>query len=274
MIFARPLSQQLIHTHLMKKLSLISLLLASASASIALNASDNASNYIAVPGWTDGSNGGTGFLNWSLNNNNGTGGAAAGVFIGDSIAGAGDINSLGNSFGMFANSDGGAFSTATRSFSTALTTGDQFSFQMALNFDNGNKGFSLRTAGNSIFGFNVGSGGGVGSNNAIITPGTGAGYDYGGGDALLDAVILVTAPTSLNYQISRTSSSGFQGVLFSGTVTGIVGAIDNFEFYVSGTDNGDPQNNLYFNNLAVVPEPSAYGLFFGVLALLWVTRRR
>jgi len=255
----------------MKKLSLIPLFLASASASIALNASDNASNYGG--GWTDGSNGGIGFLNWSLNNNDGTGGAA-GVFIGDSTAGAGDINSSGNSFGMFANTDGGASSTAIRSFSTALTTGDQFSFQMALNFDNGNKGFNLRRAGDSIFGFNVGSGGGVSSNNATITPGIGAGYDYGGGDALLDAVIQVTAPTSLNYQISRTSSSGFQGVLFSGTVTGILGAIDNFEFYVTGTDNGDPQNNLYFNNLAVVPEPSAYGLFFGVLALLWVTRRR
>ena len=52
------------------------------------------------------------------------------------------------------------------------------------------------------------------------------------------------------------------------------GPIDNFKFYVSGTDNAEAQNNLYFNNLEVIPEPSAYGLIPGALASAALARRR
>ena len=74
---------------------------------------------------------------------------------------------------------------------------------------------------------------------------------------MIEAVLEVISSSSINYKISRTSSSGYQGILFSGTVTGIVGSIDNFQFYNTGSNGGD-QNNLYFNNLKVVPEPHAY----------------
>lgn len=244
-----------------------SLSVASAFAQIA---SDDASNYAS---WTDASNQGSGFLNWSLNNNNGVNGAAAGNFLGDSTSGAGDINTVGQSFGLFANADGGAFSTAIRSFSSALTTGDIFSFEMALNFDNGNKGFNLRSAGDSVFNFNVGSGGNVSSANATLNPGAGSGYDYGGNDAVLSLSFNMNSSNSFLYEVSRTSSLGSQGTLFSGEVTGVTGSIDNFEFYNAGTDVGD-QNNLYFNNLNVIPEPGMAMLFlcgFGLIAFL---RRR
>ena len=243
--------------------------------------SDDASNYTS---WTDGSNEGTGFAAWSLNENSDdtvTPELFAGHFLGDSTAGAGDLNTGGaggQSFGMFAN-PGGAFSTATRSFSSPLAVNDQFSFQMGVNFDNGNKGFNLRTAGDSIFNFNVGGGGSVSSpkTGTTLNPGMGAGYNFGG-KALIDVVLQVISSGSITYKISRSSEQGFQGNLFTGTVTGItLASIDNFEFYISDTDaGGDPANNLYFNNLSVsaVPEPGTYALLFGCTAFLWVALRR
>lgn len=245
----------------------------SAGILAAQTASDDASNYTS---WTDGSNEGNGFADWSLNNND-AGGVApfAGNFLGDSAAGAGNINTGGQSFGMYAN-PGGAFSTAIRSFSSALSVNDRFSFQMALNFDNGNKGFNLRTAGDSIFNFNVGGGGSVSSPNATLVPGSGAGYDYGGNDVVLDVIVTIATSSELNYEITRASSQGFQGQLFSGSVTGITDPIDNFEFYISDTDDGSAQNNLYFNNLAVstVPEPAAFALGAGMLVLALAALRR
>lgn len=249
-------------------------LILTATAMSAQAASDNASNYTS---WTDGSNEGSGFLSWSLNNNDGGGTAPfAGNFIGDSTAGAGNINTGGEAFGLYANPSG-AFSTAIRSFSTPLAVNDQFSFQIALNFDNGNKGFNLRSAGDSIFNFNVGGGASVSSANATLVSGPGAGYDYGGNDAVIDISILMTSSSSINYTVSRTSSQGFQGDLFTGSVTGIVGSVDNFEFYISDTDaGGASQNNLYFNNLDVssVPEPSTFAVIAGLLTLPAVALRR
>jgi hypothetical protein len=257
----------------MKKILLLTSLTALvASSAFALTASDNASNYGG--GWTNGSNFGTGFAAWSLSNNDGGGSAPfAGNFIGDSTLGAGDINTgTSQSFGLYAN-PGAAESIAIRSFSTALSVGDQFSFDLGVNFNDGNKGFNLRTAGDSIFNFNVGGGASVSSDNATIDPGTGLGYDYGGNDVMIEAVLEVISLSSINYQISRTSSVGHQGILFSGTVTGIVGSIDNFQLYNTGTNGGD-QNNLYFNNLLVVPEPDAYALLASLSALLFVMTRR
>jgi len=233
---------------------------------------DTAANYAT---WTDSSNEGSGFAAWSLNNNDNGSTLFAGNFLGDSTAGAGDINTSGQSFGLFANPSS-AFSTATRSFSAALSTNDQFTFQMALNFDNGNKGFNLRTAGDSIFNFEVSAGGSVASANATLNAGSGAGYNYGGSDAVLDVTLEMTSASSLSYSISRTSSQGLQGVLFSGTVTSITNPVDNFEFYISGTDDGAAQNNLYFNNLSVsaIPEPSTYAALCGLIGLGLVIYRR
>jgi hypothetical protein len=252
--------------------SLLSIGALGVSSLVGQTASDNAGNYTT---WTDGSNQGFGYLDWSFNENS-SGTLFAGHFLGDSTAGAGDINTGGQSFGMFANPSG-AFSTAIRSFASPLSVNDQFGFQMGVNFDNGNKGFNLRTAGDSIFNFNLGGGASVSSASATLVPDTSVAYNYGGNDAVLDILLVVKSASEIDYQISRASEQGVQGTLFSGSVTGIAASIDNFEFYISDTDaGGSPQNNLYFNNLevSVVPEPSAFALLLGSAALLCVTRRR
>ncbi|MDP3831851.1 MAG: hypothetical protein Q8Q47_11305, partial [Ignavibacteriaceae bacterium] len=218
--------------------------------SFAQIAADNASNYGGS--WTNGSNGGSGFLAWSLSNNDNGSSIFAGNFLGDSEAGAGNINTTGVSFSLYAN-PAAAFVNADRAFSASLTTGDVFTFKLALNYDNGNKGFSLFAgAQGEVFNFNVGSGGSVSSANATLNPGAGAGYNYGGNDAVIQVTLEVLSSSSFSYDISRTSSQGFQGTLFSGTVTDLTDALTGFRFYVSGTDGGGaPQNNLYFNSLNI-----------------------
>jgi hypothetical protein len=256
----------------MKKICLLgaalsALLLADLPAQIA---SDVASNYVS---WGNGSNGGTGFLAWNITSNNNDVTIFAGTFLGDSTAGAGNINTAGQSFGLYANPSG-AFVNADRAFASSLAVGNVFSFEIALNFDNGNKGFNL-FAGNQgeVFNFNVGNGGSVSSLGATLNPGSGAGYDYGGNDAVLNVTITMTTVSSFAYEIARNSSSGNQGTLFSGTVTGLTDNVTGFRLYNSNTDNGTAQNNLYANNFTVVPEPATWVLL-GLGSMAWVLRRK
>ena len=245
----------------MKKI-LLSTFVAAAFAlnsSYALVANDNASNYGGS--WANGSTGGSGFLAWSISNNDGAGNFA-GSFIGSSTPGAGDINTSGVSFGLYAN-PAAAFINADRGFSSAMSIGDTFSFNLGVNFDNGNKGFNLfsgGTGGLQIFNFNVGSGAQINVGSGLtLNAGPGLGYNYGGASSL-GLSLTYTDASTLTYSVSRTSPLGNQGVLFSGTVTGAFAAPDAFRFYASGTDSGAAENNLYANSLSVVPEPSTYAL--------------
>ncbi len=231
---------------------------------------DIASNYTS---FVNASNGGFGFQPWAISSNGNGGPIFAGSVLGDSTIGAGNINTSGVSFSLFAHPTAASVD-ASRAFTTALLPGQVFSFKLALNSDNGNKGFNLFAGSQGeLFNFNIGSGGSVSSANAVLNPGSGAGYNYGGNDAVINVAISVLSPSSLSYQISRTSSLGNQGNLFTGTITGLTDAVSSFSYYVSGTDNGAAQNTLYINNLQVVPEPAA-GLLVAMGGISCVFRRR
>lgn len=259
---------------MIKPIRLSALMLALSAMAHAQIASDNAANYGGS--WANGSNFGTGFGAWNLTGNNG-GGNFAGNFIGSSIGnpptdpGAGDINTSGVSFGLFAN-PGSAWVNANRVLSSPMTSLDVLTFKLALNYDNGYKGFNLFSNSTQVLYFTVHNGATVGS-SATLVAGPGAGYNYGGSDAVIDVTIAMTTGTSFSYAISRTSSSGFQGNLFTGNVSGLTTGIEAFNFYVNGTDNGASANNLYFNSLSVVPEPSTFALLGLGLASFAIRRK-
>lgn len=225
--------------------------------------SDSANHSAYDSGWSNGTDGGTAetFGAWTLTSI----AAQAGRFIGDSTSlstpGA-DINTVGDSFGIFGHS--GQTSEALRDFNGGLGVGQTFSLNLAVNFRNGNKGFDLRNSGDTvIFNFNIGSNNYV-VNNATTGNGT-IGDTY-------------SSNTAFNLSFAQTSESGGTWSIVrsgglsdsdSGTYSGVP---ENFKFYISSTDNDNSANNLYFNNLSIVPEPSS--ALLGALGAMMLLRRR
>ena len=227
----------------------------------ALNGTDNAADP-AYSGnvWANGSNGGTvGTFNpWDLTNNNNDGTTNfAGYFIGDSTLGSGDINTGGVSFGVYAN-PATAFADADRNFGAPLAVGQTFSLDIAVNFQNGNKGLNLFAGATQVFNFNVGG-------NDYQINGTSLGLAYSS-TAIFDLSFTQTSLAGGTYLVTSGSSN------FTNSYTG---SASGFNLYNSGTDNGSDANNLYFNNLAIVPEPSSLALLAGPMLLgAWFFARR
>lgn len=228
------------------------------SASAAIVASDNASNYGS--GWTTGSNGGTGFGAWSFVQG---GGGFKGNYIGDpglkSISGMGSLG-----FGLYANGGDGASITASRSFAAALGVGDSFSFQWGINWDSdsgGNKGFNLFAANTEVI--NVNNGG----NSDITLNGTNVGFGYGT-NAMTWTFTQTTATTVTVTANDRDGSGTYSAVI---NVTGVLSGFSMYATTMGGGENRDP----FFNNFVIdaVPAPGAMALL-GVAGLVGARRRR
>ena len=205
-----------------------------------------------------------------------SGTSTAGSFIGDSTTlasgnGGGDINSSGVSFGLFAHS--GAFAEATRFFDAPLLNGQSFTFQLAVNFRNGNKGIDVLDANsNTIFNLNIG--GDVYSVN-----------NTGGATTILFGNVY-DPNTVFTVQLTQTDATGGTWTITrSGGLTGTqssffdyAGVAAGFHLYnAQTTGGGAAEDNLFFNNPQVVPEPSTFALIAGpglVGALLCIRRRR
>jgi len=242
----------------MKKI-LLSALVAAAFAvgtnAFALIANDNAGNYSG--GWTNGANGGIGFSPWVLASSGGTGGFG-GNFIGDPTSAG--ITGMGTqAFGQFANTNGtGAFANADRPFSSAMSVGDTFSFQWAINWDSegGNKGFHLYsggTGGAQLLDINQGSfPGDINLTVGALTNNTSIAF----GTFPMTWSFQLTTPSNLF--VTATARSNTAVTAFSTNIS-VSGAPDAVRFYASNMDAGD-NRQPYFNNLSVVPEPSTYAL--------------
>ena len=241
-------------------------LLIAAVASIALssgafaqtNAFDFGANYNGAgePGWTNGANAGFGFGAWTINSSGGTGGFA-GNFIGNPGAaitnGGAEITGMSTeSFGLYANpAASGAFVNASRSLNTSLQVGQTFSLQWGINFDGGNgafgnKGFNLLVGTNQVV--NVNNGGS--SDIQFNTISTGFGY----GTAAMTWSFTYTNASTLFVTANDRDGTGS----FSTNIT-VTGGISSFQLYASDMAAGDARNP-YFNDFAVVPEPSTYAL--------------
>ncbi|MCG3148370.1 MAG: hypothetical protein PCFJNLEI_01813 [Verrucomicrobiae bacterium] len=238
--------------------ALVTLLTATSHA--ALNATDDADNYTA---WNNGDNFGTGFGAWILASS-----GTAGFFIGDSTnlngGSGGDINVNDKSWGLFG--AGGSFADAERFFTGTLVLGQTFTIDLAVNFRNGNKGINLRNDGDdaSIFNFNIGS------DDYVVNDATTGNGSIGNSYDANTAFRLQFTQTSAGGGTWSITRSGGISDFDTGTYTGVPAS---FKLYVAGTDGGSP-NDLYANNIAIIPEPSTLMLVGCGLLGAWFVRRR
>lgn len=225
----------------------------------------------------DGKDGGTPvtFGPWSVIPNP-PGTTTAGSFIGDSTtlapnSSGGNINTSGASFGLFGHS--GAYVNAFRSFDAPLLVGQTFSIQIAVNFRNGNKGVDVRDANNNvIFDLNVGGDFYTVNNTGGAT--THLFNDDYDPNTVFSIQLTQTSATGGLWTITR--SGGLSGTQ-SGTLFGYNGIPTSFDLYnVQTTGGGAPEDNLFFNNMQIVPEPATSTFFAasGILVTIASWRRR
>jgi hypothetical protein len=231
---------------------------------------DTAANYGS--GWSSGLNGGTGFGNWTLTSNNGTG--AAGSFIGDpSSAGISGMPS--SSFGLYANpilvgnSTSGAFVDAIRPLASALSVNQSLSFQWSINFDSGsaasnnvtytgNKGFVLSSAAGEEIVVSNGGSGNITVLSKTSNATTDTGFTYG------TNAMLWTFTQTTNSSVTLTATPRASGGTTYTTSLSTNGSINSIKFYASGMEAGEftNQRQPYFNNFLITggstPEPPAY----------------
>ncbi len=183
----------------------------------------------------------------------------AGKFIGDSTnlaSGAGaDINMAGESFALFSFGDDGSFVNMARSFGSALSVGQTFSLDLAVNFRGGLKGFHLTDAdANKLFSFTIGNLGG-GDDYTVENAATGNGSIGDAYDANTAFSIMITQTSAGGGTWSITRSGGIND-FDSGTYAGVAERFELFHF----NGPGGSEQDLYVNNLSIVPEPASLAL--------------
>lgn len=201
-------------------------------AQAAVIADDTGDNYGA--GWTDGSNGGTGFGAWAITIN------------GDSAAAIGDPATAGitgmaiNSFRMSGTT---GYVDANRAFAAPLNVGDTFSLQWGNNWDTdgaGNKGINLYTGGyNGTQLININMGGSA----AITINGNPMFNNYGA--AAITIYFQYVASTTL-----RVYGVGRDGVEAYDQNFTISGAPDAFRLY-AGNLEANVNRIPYANNFHI-----------------------
>lgn len=206
-------------------------------------ATDNGGNYGG--GWTNGSDGGTGFGAWGFGV-----GANSGAFIGSPANNGMGTTGIGTTaFGLFAN--GNAYFNGGRAFDSAMQIGDSFTFWWAMNWDanGGSKGIDFKA--NNATVFNVNNAG----SSAITTSNGTADPNYGTTPMLVTA----TRTSGSTYAFSMTSRSG--GGTYSTTINSTA-AFDSFNLYIGNQNDFSANNgnrNIYFNNFAITSGTYNYG---------------
>ena len=256
-------------------LSVAGLLALANSSPATIVGTDDATSYVSLGGWTDGSNGSTSgdaFQPWIFSNN---GQNYTGMFLGNSTmlssGSGGDINTDGMSMGIYG-SEGG-FNEALRYLNGSLAVGQTFSLDLAVNWRNGNKGIDIRDdSANRIFNFNIGS------DMYVVSDAT-----TGGGNLYADLPDNGYS-TNTTFTLSFTQvdeSGGSWSITRGGGIVALntgtyAGVIDSFKLYVA-TQFGTQNDDFFLNNMVVadaIPEPATLALLFGAGLTTLIYRRR
>lgn len=235
-------------------------LLGFVSASIA---NDSAANYTDVNQWNSNNHRGTGDAgNWTIEGSAGSGGGTHGRYLGDSTLGAGDINTDGKSFALFAWPTGSSsYAAAVKRYAKpALTTGDTITFKLTANFRSGDKGFSLRnSSGTGQWNFNVGRNDGA-NDGYYVRNGLSGSASYDNGQQLgayhANTVFTFTFTQHENTLVWTIQRTGGITASYSGTANIASGTIADVRFYISNTASTDPVNNLFFNDFTYSTAPN------------------
>lgn len=247
--------------------ALLGVLLVSTAAQAALIGADNAAATAYDDGWDnldDGTAGGDAdaFGQWFLGGD--------GIHsIGDSTqlsgGSGGDINSSGESFRL--QSIDGSYADAFRFLDPAgLTIGQTFSIDLAVNFRGGFKGIDLRSADAgdpTIFNFNIG---GDDYNVDQAATGNGSIGNAFSNNTVFHLEFAQTSAAGGTWSITR---SGGVADFDTGTYTGVARSI---KLYIGGQGNA-PEDDLYVNNLEIVPEPASI-LLISFAGMAMLKRRR
>lgn len=189
--------------------------------------SDNAENS-AYPGgsWSDGSNGGSGFLGWSFNSS-----GSGGRYIGSTALDA-------TSFGIYS-FDGGSYS-ALRPFEKSLKSGDTFTVNIAHTATiNGEIGLTLLDGSQGVITLKF-----VGGNSAWT-------FNDGRNDFGISQSYIANTSLTFTFTYNGGSSYSFTFGNASGnnyTATSDISGIDGVNFYNNNQGNGE---NFGFDNLAI-----------------------
>lgn len=224
-------------------------------------ATDNAST-VNYPGgtWSSGSNGGSGFGAWTITSSTGGPGGFSGSYIGGTA--------IGNpAFGIYSGGNNAASVTAFRPFTSGgLLAGQSFSVAIGhtVNINNpGQIGLSLMSGSSARWTLKFVGGG----SNWLINDG---GSDFGSGQAyaantLLSLTFTYNGGSSYSYTFGTGSGNNY-------TATSVISDLNGVQFF--STNQGNDQN-MGFNNLNIVPEPSSASLMaLGAAGLLALRRRR
>ena len=233
----------------------------------ALLASDNAADSAYAGGWTNTSNGGTGFGGWTFGGNAISGTTAK--IASSTINGPGSIDVSGSSFQLL---DSGNYVDIFRYLVGDLTVGQTFSLDMKVNFRAGFKGINIRGADDttSIFKFETGNPG-TGDDYIVYNATTGSGSigNAYSNNTVFNIALTQTSAGGGSWAINRTG-----GVLSSSSGT-YTGAVSSFQLFTTLSSSiSTPEQTIFYNNFAVVPEPATIGMLLGGAGLLVFVRRR
>ncbi len=237
---------------------------------------DNASDGAYQPSfsdWGSGDNGGTGFNAWSgltdiyvgSSGDNGNGNSGS-----SSIDTTGPSNATGESWAL--RGDGGT--NGSGAALRTLTGGDLGVGQsIQLGFDNGfindgsSVGFSFQSGGTARFEYFFTGG----NSNFTVSGLSNQSTTQGFSDDGMMTIFTLTSVDTFSFTVDFLGT-GTTDQTFTGSLKGIDGTgIDTIRFF-NFSSSGDPAGNAFYNQLAVVPEPSCLALI--TLAAVGLAGRR